>query len=104
MKIDIDQLSEIELTHLNRRIVQRLRFLQKMRTHHHMLQFTIGQSVSFEPSGNPRLFGIIAKYNQKTVTVITSDGQGWNVSPSLLRKITDCDSHSGATCIEQLPE
>ena len=63
MKIDIDPLSEIELTHLNRRIVQRLQFLQKMRTHHHMLQFSIGQSVSFEPSGYPRLFGIIAKYN-----------------------------------------
>jgi len=63
MKIDIDPLSEIELTHLNRHIVQRLQFLQKMRTHHHMLQFSIGQSVSFKPSGYPRLFGIIAKYN-----------------------------------------
>jgi len=26
------------------------------------------------------------KYNKKTVTVITDEGQRWNVSPSFLRK------------------
>jgi hypothetical protein len=33
------------------------------------------------------LSGIIARYNRKTVTVITSDGQQWNVAPVFLRKL-----------------
>ena len=34
------------------------------------------------------------KYNKKTVTVITDDGQRWNVSPSFLSK---AKPHEGAT-------
>jgi hypothetical protein len=33
MAIDIDRLTEAELIDLNRRIVERLRFLQQMRAH-----------------------------------------------------------------------
>jgi hypothetical protein len=29
---------------------------------------------------------MLTRYNKKTVTVITDDGQHWNVSPILLRK------------------
>jgi hypothetical protein len=31
------------------------------------------------------VFGILTRYNKKSVTVITDDGHGWNVSPRLLR-------------------
>ncbi|NTW78512.1 MAG: hypothetical protein HGB33_12230 [Syntrophaceae bacterium] len=86
MKIDIDQLSESELIDLNRRIVERLRFLQHMRTHVSMLEFSIGERVCFQPDNRPAIYGIITKYNQKTVTVITETGERWNVSPSLLKK------------------
>lgn len=86
MKIDIDKLTEAELIDLNNRIVARLKFLQQMRTHAHMLDFSIGESVSFQPDGHPVLTGIITKYNRKTVTVITTSGQQWNVSPALLHK------------------
>jgi hypothetical protein len=30
--------------------------------------------------------GMLVRYNRKTVTVITDDGQHWNVSPSLFRR------------------
>lgn len=86
MKIDIDQLTESELIDLNRRIVERLRFLQHMRTHVSMLEFSIGEKVCFQPDNRPLVHGIIAKYNQKTVTVITETGERWNVSPSLLKR------------------
>lgn len=33
MRIDLDELTEEELIDLNRRIVERLRFLNQMRTH-----------------------------------------------------------------------
>ncbi|MFQ5684474.1 MAG: hypothetical protein ACE5HC_14530 [Candidatus Binatia bacterium] len=85
-KIDIDKLSEAELVDLNHRIVERLRFLSQMRAHSQMLDFRIGERVTFHAEGHPVLVGIVTRYNRKTVTVITDAGQHWNVAPGLLRK------------------
>jgi len=92
MKIDIDQLSEAELIDLNNRVVARLRFLNQMRAHSQMLDFGIGDRVTFHPEGHPPLFGIVARYNRKSVTVITNTGQRWNVAPGLLRKAPSPES------------
>jgi hypothetical protein len=86
MPIDIDKLTEAELIDLNNRVVARLKFLHQMRAHAHMLDFSVGERVAFQPDGHPVLSGIIAKYNRKTVTVITENGQQWNVAPVFLRK------------------
>lgn len=86
MKIDIDELTEAELIDLNHRIVERLRFMNQMRAHGRMLEFKIGDRVTFQPGGRPPVLGMLTRYNKKTVTVITDDGQHWNVSPNLLRK------------------
>lgn len=83
--IDINALTESELVDLNHRIVERLRFLQQARAHVGMLQFRIGQQVSFEPDGRGPLSATVVRYNQKTVTVVTTDGQRWRVAPALLR-------------------
>ena len=87
-KIDIDRLTEAELIDLNNRIVERLRFLNQMRAHGEMLEFKIGDRVSFQPQGRPAVIGMLTRYNRKTVTVITDDGQRWNVSPQFLRTVT----------------
>lgn len=95
MKIDIDKLSEAELADLNRRIVERLRFLHQMRAHASMLEFSVGDHISFEPGGEPTVFGIITRYNKKTVSVLSEDGRKWTVSPQYLRRVKDaskCDS------------
>ena len=92
MNIDIDKLSENELIDLNHRIVARLRFLNQMRAHSQMLDFRIGDRVTFQPDGRPPFFGIITRYNKKTVTVITDGGQQWNVAPGLLRKAASAGS------------
>jgi hypothetical protein len=89
MKIDIDKLTESELIDLNRRIVERLRFLHQMRAHKSMLEFSVGDEVSFEPEGEPPVFGIITRYNKKTVSVLAEDGRKWRVSPQFLRKVKD---------------
>jgi len=86
MKIDIDRLTEAELVELNNRIVERLRFLNHMRAHAEMLEFMIGDRVCFQPAGRPLVVGMLTRYNRKTVTVITNDGQHWNVAPQFLRK------------------
>jgi hypothetical protein len=85
-EINIDELTEAELIDLNHRIVERLRFLSQMRAHERMLDFKIGDRVTFQTEGRPPVTGMLVRYNRKTVTVITDDGQHWNVSPSLLRR------------------
>jgi len=84
-RISIDHLSEAELIDLNHRIVQRLRLLSQVQAHKAMLQFRIGDRVTFEPQGGLPVFGILTRYNKKSVTVITDDGHRWNVSPRFLR-------------------
>jgi hypothetical protein len=77
LKIDIDKLSEEELIDLNHRIVERLRFLNQMRVHSQMLDFKIGDRITFQPEGRQPLVGILTRYNKKMVTVITENGQHW---------------------------
>ena len=45
MKINIDILNEKELIDLNRKIVERLKFLESMRAHSEMLEFSVGEKV-----------------------------------------------------------
>jgi hypothetical protein len=62
-----------------------------MRAHSQMLDFRIGDRVTFQPEGRLALFGIISRYNKKPVTVVTDSGQHWNVAPGLLRKAASAD-------------
>jgi len=89
MTLDIEKLSEKELIELNQRIIERLKFLQSMHHHKKMMEFNVGDKVSFEPMGRDKQIGTLVKYNKKTVTVITEHGEHWNVSPHLISKITD---------------
>jgi len=77
MTPNIDHLTEAKLIDLNRRIVERLKFLSQMRGHARMLDFSVGDRVSFQPDRRPPLFGILTRYNKKTVTVITEGGEHW---------------------------
>lgn len=86
MSIDIEQLSEKELIDLNHRIIQRLKFLEDARANGEMMKFSVGDKVIFHPSGHEQKTGVLVKYNKKTVTVITDQGEHWNVAPSLLTK------------------
>ena len=91
MPIDIDQLTEDELLDLNRRIVERLRFLQQMRAHATMLKFSIGARVCFDTDDFRRVTGTLIRYNKKSVSVLADDGRRWNVSPSFLRPLEPKD-------------
>ena len=86
VNIDIDKLTEAELIELHHSLVERLRVLEQMRAHGMMLEFSSGERVTFTPQGRPPITGMLVKYHKKTVTVITDEGQRWNVSPSLLSK------------------
>ena len=96
MRIDIDKLTEAELIDLNNRIVERLRLLSQMRAHGQMLQFRIGDRVSFQTEGRPAVIGMLTRYNRRTVTVITDSGQRWNVAPVLLQSAASSDAAKDA--------
>ncbi|CAM5346280.1 hypothetical protein [Rhodanobacter lindaniclasticus] len=87
--IDIDRLTEAELIDLNHRVVERLRFIRQARAHVAMLRFRIGDRVTFEPDLRGPIHGIIVRYNKKSVSVLTEDGQRWTVAPGLLRRADD---------------
>ncbi len=87
MTINVDNLSEKELIELNHKIVERLKFLETMHNHNEMMQFNPGEQVTFEPPGRERQIGTLVKFNTKTVTIITENGQKWNVSPHLISKV-----------------
>ncbi len=87
MVINIESLSYEELLELNHIIVERLKFLDSMNTQQQMMLFNPGDKVSFAHPTQGRQTGTLLKYNKKTVTIITTSGQKWNVSPHLLRKI-----------------
>jgi hypothetical protein len=95
MKIDIASLSEDELIDLHRRITERLRFLSQTRAHHKMLEFKVGDRVSFKPDDRPALSGVLTKYNKKTVTIITDNGEHWNVAPGLLTLAKEAKASDG---------
>jgi hypothetical protein len=84
----LDEFTEEELIHLNRLIVERLRLMQQVRAHQTMTQFRIGQKVQFTANTGRVIVGMLTKYNRKSVTVVTSEGQTWTVSPSLLLSVT----------------
>ncbi|QCX51933.1 hypothetical protein [Ralstonia pseudosolanacearum] len=87
MAIDIDKLDEAQLRDLNRRIVERLRFLQQMRAHNAMLKLSIGDRVMFVGNEGQEVCGRVVRYNRKTVTVLAENGEQWRVSPGMLCKI-----------------
>jgi len=106
MKIDIDKLTEKELIDLNHRIMERLKFLESMRAHNEMLEFSVGEKVRFHPPGRGEVVGVLVKYNKKTVTVLTEEGQRWNVSPHLLVKIRESNRgvNKSGNVIEMKPK
>lgn len=87
MTINIDHLTESELIHLNEKIIQRLRIIRQMRAHVQMLTFQLGERVWFQ-TDQGTIHGMLVRYNKKSVTVVTDDGQRWTVAPGFLRKTT----------------
>jgi hypothetical protein len=90
--IDLTRLTEDELIALNRRVVERLRFIRQARTYQTMAAFNVGDIVSFTPEAGRTMVGTVVRLNQKTATVCTREGERWRVAPSLLSRTTNAES------------
>jgi len=64
----------------------------------------IGKRVTFHPAGRPPVTGIITRYNKKTVSILTEDGQRWNVAPSFLERATPHASGSSDSTVVSIQE
>lgn len=75
MKINIEGLTEAELSELNHKVVERLRFLQQTRAHERMLDFAIGDRVTFTADGRaPNVApGFLSKASPKSDTPTASN-------------------------------
>jgi hypothetical protein len=89
MDIDLTRLSEAELLDLNHRIVERLRTIRLARCRSTMMEFAVGDHVSFHPDCGHEVTGTVVRLNLKSVTVISADGHRWRVGPALLTKLDD---------------
>jgi hypothetical protein len=67
--------------------VQRLQFLAEVRAQVDMLEFRVGDRVSFQPNQRETIEGMVIRRNKKTVTMVTDDHHQWNVAPGLLLKV-----------------
>lgn len=81
----IKELGEEELLYLNRLVVERLKLIAQDKSTKAMGRFNLGERVAFAGHGGEPKAGVIIRLNKKTATVRTTDGQQWNVAPSLLR-------------------
>jgi hypothetical protein len=67
-----------------------------------MARFNLGETVSFSPEPGRMIIGKIIRANAKTVTVLSSSGARWRVSPELLARTTDAEAtgSSGAAVVD----
>lgn len=80
----IKTLGEPELIYINRLVIERLKLLSQERSTKQMMNFNIGEKVSFVTPDGIKKTGIISKINKKTASIETGDGGYWNVAPGLL--------------------
>jgi hypothetical protein len=84
----LNRLSHDELVHLNREVVERIRFLRQAKTMMEMTKFRTGDLVEFTTDDDRVIVGNAIRVNQKSVTVQPLQPQAgtWRVHPALLRK------------------
>jgi hypothetical protein len=81
----IKDLSEEELHYLNRLIVERLKLISQEKSTRSLSRFNLGEVMKFNDNDGRLKTGRIVRLNKKTASILTSDGQHWKVSPSLLQ-------------------
>ncbi len=85
MEFNIDKLNRAELLELNRRIIERLKYLSKKEALEYSKKFSVGDVVEFDNEGTV-IHGTVIRINRKTLSVKTREGQ-WNIPPQFLRKV-----------------
>jgi len=89
--MDIEQLTLPELVAINKKVVERIRYLHSLKTQSQLDRFQPGDRVGFLNEGR-LVEGVVVRVNQKTLSVHTSDGYRWKIHPHFLTKRTPSSS------------
>lgn len=82
----LEQLDEDQLHSVYTFTIDRLKLVHRARALLEMRQFSTMDAVSFNHNGK-YYEGIVSRLNQKSITVTLDNGDRWNVSPGILKKI-----------------
>jgi len=91
MPFDIEKLSLDDLIALNRRVVDRIRYLHSLKTRAQLDRFEVGDRVSFQSDGRA-VEGIVVRVNRKTLSIHTDHHSHWNIHPKFLTKVSGSPS------------
>lgn len=83
----IRNMNEDDLRFLNTQIVERLKLIAQARSTVEMSRFSVGQQIEFQDRTGQPVKGQILRLNKKTVSIVTDNGQRWNVSPQFVRAL-----------------
>jgi hypothetical protein len=88
LSADILTLDYDSLVKLNRKVVERLKALQKVKHSFEIMQFELYDRVSFLNNGK-KMRGIVTRVNQRSIRVVSEEDptDNWLVAPSLLTKV-----------------
>ena len=93
MDIDLTRYTEAELLELNRRVIERIKVLRQGRCRESMAEFNVGDRASFRRDCGHEVIGTIVRLNQKSVTIVSTDGVHWRVAPIFLKKAAGEGGH-----------
>lgn len=84
--MNIEKLSRSELIELNSRIITRLEFLDRQEVEQQKQLFHVGSPAEFIDGKGISHSCVVIKFNKKTVSVSTADGERWNIPADRLRE------------------
>ncbi|MFH1838612.1 MAG: hypothetical protein ABH808_03950 [Candidatus Kuenenbacteria bacterium] len=82
------KLNEEQLRMINRKIVERLKLIHRVKSNVSLARFNLGDRVYFIYNGKKKP-AVIIRLNQKTATLRLDDGKEWLVAPGFLTKIIE---------------
>lgn len=82
------KLNEDQLRVLNRKVVERLKLIDRAKGVMSVAKFNILDRVYFRHNGR-KMIGTVVRLNQRSVSVNLDDGQRWKVDAGLLKKIIE---------------
>ncbi|MCG6298270.1 hypothetical protein [Vibrio vulnificus] len=87
--MDIDTLTRTELIELNNRIVARLESMDELEVQAKRQQFTLGSPAEFVDDKGTARVCVVVKFNIKTISVSTANGERWNIPADRLRPLAN---------------
>lgn len=100
-QLDLAKLSIEELLELNRQVVDRVRYLRQKQSYQALAKFNVGDRISFK-TDRGIIEGTIVRLNKKTASIHTDDHHHWNVSPQVLKKVTQKNTEEKLTNLSNL--